>query len=264
MWGSYDNDKVAWTDARLIWAAIAVIFLLAVIGNVLVWGLLHESDGGEQPAQAGQANDGGRAHQGAGATGPHDGHSGAAGAHHQEDTGGTSAQDGDDEGSVASACDERWHQQLSPLRAADQAMTQWTVHISAMNKLVAGKISLAQATTFWNQTRKGAIEHIREFEKADDAYRKHASDCPTNLSKSLGHAARQCVRAARNGDHLITLAGTAIHTWAHHVDEMEKLRSGQISATQATQMWQMMWRAGQRQVTRYQQDTQDAIYLRCR
>jgi len=263
MWGSYDDNKVPWTDARMIWAAIAVVCLLAVLGNIVVWGLLHESDGGEQSVRAGQAIDGGHARQGTG-PGAHDGHSGAAGAHHQQDTAETGAHDRNDEGSVASACDERWHQQLSPLRAADEAMSQWTVHITAMNKLVAGRISLAQATTFWNQTREGAIEHIRGFERADRAYKERAPDCPADPSKSLGPAARQCVRAAGNGDHLITLADTAIHTWAHHVDEMEKLRSGQISPTQATQMWQMMWRAGQRQVTSYQEATQDAVYHRCR
>jgi hypothetical protein len=71
------------------------------------------------------------------------------------------------------------------------------------------------------------------------------------------------MRAAVAGDRVLAAADTAITTWQQHVHHMEMLRTGQITATQATQMWQMSWRAGQRQLTEYGHASMQAFYLRC-
>ena len=41
-----------------------------------------------------------------------------------------------------------------------------------MNQLVAGDISVSQATTFWNQTRQGAMHNIMRFEQDRSRYER--------------------------------------------------------------------------------------------
>src|SRR4051812_43370606 len=63
----------------------------------------------------------------------------------------------------ATACSTVFADEQQVIRAAHDAMSQWRLHISAMNKLVAGKISMDQAMGFWAQTRAGALRHIEKF-----------------------------------------------------------------------------------------------------
>jgi hypothetical protein len=173
---------------------------------------------------------------------------------------------------VASAiadCRARWQQQRQPLQAGQSSLQQWRVHVRAMNELVAGKISLAQASAFWNQTRKGAMHRIMRFEQAMNSYEEAAPECasealPTADEASSSETAGQdCVLAAAAGDRLLLAAKTALTTWKHHVHDMEMLRMGQMTAAQATQMWQMSWQAGRDELARYNQASMQALYLRC-
>ena len=148
-------------------------------------------------------------------------------------------------------------------------MQQWRVHVGAMNELVAGKISLAQASAFWNQTRKGAMHRITRFERAIGLYEDAAPECATDTlqtadgTSSSETAAQDCVLAAAAGDRVLAAAKTAIATWQHHVHDMEMLRTGQMTAAQATQMWQTSWQAGRDQLVKYNQASMQALYLRC-
>jgi hypothetical protein len=133
---------------------------------------------------------------------------------------------------------------------------------------VAGNISLTQATTFWNRTRKGAMHRIMRFEQAESRYRSTAPACRTNsLPQAAGTTipvgASDCMRAAVAGERVLAAAQTAITTWQHHVHDMEMLRLGQLSAAQALQMWQMNWHLGQRELAEYRHAGTHARYLRC-
>ena len=65
------------------------------------------------------------------------------------------------------------------------------------------------------------------------------------------------------GDRVLSAAGTAITTWKQNVHHLEMLREGQMTADQAAQMWQMSWRAGQRELVDFSRATLQTLYLRC-
>jgi hypothetical protein len=233
------KDKPRWTETDWLWAAIGSVCAAGLLGNVAVWLLLRDSDGDPSSSSAGVQV--GRVQ--------------LSGSHSMLE-------------SAVADCRSRWQQQRQPLRAAQSSMHQWRVHINAMNELVAGNISLAQATTFWNQTRKGAMHRIKRFEQADSGYRRTAPACSTNslrqfADKTIPVGARDCMRAAVAGDRVLAEAQTAITTWQHHVHDMEMLRMGNLSAAQATRMWQMNWHVGQRQLADYTHASTHALYLRC-
>ena len=69
--------------------------------------------------------------------------------------------DGSEAPSHLDRCQSVYDAQSAPLQAAGGSLTQWEVHIGAMNKLVVGAITLKQASQFWNQTRIRAREKPR-------------------------------------------------------------------------------------------------------
>jgi hypothetical protein len=248
--GNYYEDPPRWTDARWVWAAIAAVCAIALLGNLAVWLLLRDSNPTSSSASA-------QTQQGQGQPG------GTAG---QDFSPETSEQDTDASASVA-RCQARWQQQRQPLQAAQSSLRQWRVHVQAMNQLVAGDISVSQATTFWNQTRGGAMHTIMRFEQGRSRYETNAPECESgDLDTTEVQAStrdRDCIRAAMAGDRVLSAAGTAITTWKHHVHDMEMLRDGQMTADQAAQMWQMSWRAGQRELVDYSRASMQTLYLRC-
>lgn len=149
-------------------------------------------------------------------------------------------------------CRGVWRAQSGALAAAGSSLAQWRVHVDAMNQLVAGEITLAQAKAFWNRTRKGAAARVARFEKADGSYADVAAAC---LGSSGGsHADRgseqlsDCFAGVRARDRAVDAGTVAIDTWRHHITDMEMLRSGQITPEQATRMWLRSWRQGVREL----------------
>ena len=244
----FDDD---YYQDRLLWAAIAAVCVLAVMGNLIVWLLVRGSDGDSSDTPAG--TDLGR----------------VSAENPSSDRPDSGVPQSDSAVQLAMAdCRERWQQQRLPLRAAQSSLRQWRVHVRAMNQLVAGDISLSQATAFWNQTRKGAMHRIMEFEHAESRYSDAAPGCDTNRVQATADNAfpassRDCMRAAVAGDRVLAAAGNAITTWQHHVHHMEMLRTGQLSAAQASRMWQMSWQAGKRELVEYGRASTRALYLRC-
>jgi hypothetical protein len=140
-----------------------------------------------------------------------------------------------------------------PLLQARPAMDQWAVHVGAMNKLVVGEITLAQATAFWNQTRVGAHHRIRTFDRAMTSVARDGVDCPRPplLGTGAGADVRACSAKVAAEIRTLDLARTAITTWRHHVDAMDQLRLGKLSPTAATQMWLSMWQRGVQELDAY-------------
>ena len=259
-----DDEKKPWwwplTDVRALWVAIGVVAILALTANAAFW--LTDGDGdttqvGGTPVSQ-KATDGNQ-EPNAG-TGTHS-HETPMPADDALDAsgGGTSVT------SIAS-CETRWQAQGRPLLAAQKSLQQWRLHVGAMNRLVAGQISLAQATAFWNQTRLGAIRNVERFKESYGYYEAGAEQCMEpgqSTSSDDDVTLRKCVRAARVGDRVLGIAELAITTWEHHVHDMEMLRTGQITPAQATAMWQASWRAGNRQLTRYEHAVGRALRMQC-
>lgn len=151
-----------------------------------------------------------------------------------------------------SGCQARYRAQQAPLDAAAASLAQWRVHISAMNKLVAGKISWAQANTFWNQTRKGARHHLASYDAARQSLdRNGPGTCPRRMVQARWPGVRACARAVAARDHELQAADVALRTWSKHVHDMEMLRMGMMSPTTAGQMWMHSWKLGDRELKAY-------------
>lgn len=135
---------------------------------------------------------------------------------------------------------------MEPLDEVKPAMDQWAVHVGAMNKLVVGEITLPQATAFWNQTRVGAHRRIRTFDRAMAPIARDGVDCPAPRLLGTGVSAnvRSCSAQVAAEVRALDAARTAISTWRHHVDDMDRLRLGELSPAAATQMWLAMWQRG--------------------
>lgn len=153
------------------------------------------------------------------------------------------------------ACRAVWKAQSAALGAAGRSLAQWRIHVGAMNKLVAGEITLAQAQAFWNRTRQGAAARVAKFEDANGGYADAAPKCPDSSGGATRPGASPrlaaCVAGVRARDRAIEAGTVAVTTWKHHIMDMEMLRAGQITPQQATTMWLKNWRRGVAQLDTY-------------
>jgi hypothetical protein len=145
-------------------------------------------------------------------------------------------------------CQAYFRQQLSAAQTAAVSLNQWREHIQAMNQLVAGLISLDQAKQYWNQTRKGAIHKVAAFRHLEQQLTA-SSGCARSATGR--HRLARCDRATTAYDRALDAARTTIATWQMHINDMESLRNGQLSAQRAAKMWIHNWRVGAHQLARY-------------
>lgn len=154
-------------------------------------------------------------------------------------------------------CLKAWQLQTASRAAAKRSLVQWRVHIDAMNKLAAGKLTLDQAKQFWAQSRTGAKANAAAFRTANLQYTKSASRCAVpawtadDPQKPAIEALAACHDAAAAADTELTQARTAIATWEMHIHHMEMLRAGQLNPSSALQLWLQNWRTGNAQVAAY-------------
>ena len=160
--------------------------------------------------------------------------------------------------------------QQAPLSAAAVSLAQFDKHIDAMNLLVAGKISLAVATTFWDQTRVGATQNAAAFRSADTELAASSSQCrPPDpgvaYDATYGQllAVSGCANAIRARSTALARARVAVTTWEHHIHDMEMLRTGHITPAQATAAWRKNWKLGADQLAAYDTATAAAKKLPC-
>jgi hypothetical protein len=148
-------------------------------------------------------------------------------------------------------CRSVFDAQTQPLRVADASLSQWQIHVGAMNKLVVGAISLDQARAFWNQTRVGAKQLLRRYATAEHDFHQRRASCPTAPNHPAA-TLRTCAQAVAARNHELQLADIAIGTWRRHVRDMEMFRRGLMTPQQATTMWLRNWREGAQQLNQYQ------------
>jgi hypothetical protein len=140
----------------------------------------------------------------------------------------------------------------APLAAARPALRQWDVHVSAMNQLVVGEITLQQASAFWNRTRVGAQRNVERFRTAWADVERAGVDCPApGLMGRAPAAVRSCARLVDAELGVLQVARTSIGTWDKHVHHMDMLRLGTLSPEDATQMWLSMWQRGVQELKAY-------------
>lgn len=157
-------------------------------------------------------------------------------------------------------CRAVFTRQTPALRAAGASLAQWDVHIDAMNKLVAGTITIGQARSFWNKTRIGAQELLTGYDSAAVGLANLDATC---LRRHDSVALDSCSPAVVARNRVLRVADTALATWRHHIHDMEMLRQGRLSAARASRMWLRNWHLGARQVHRYDIAARAARGQRC-
>jgi hypothetical protein len=151
-----------------------------------------------------------------------------------------------------------------PLRAAHRTLDQWSVHVGAMNKLMAGRISAAQAKTYWTQSRTGAAGQVHQFHVADHRFHRVHAQCPDPAAVSgAATTVQACAKTAAADQQALSAAETAIHTWATHIHDMEALRAGKLDPHTAAQMWLANWHKGVRQIHAWDAAARGAGDVRC-
>ena len=160
--------------------------------------------------------------------------------------------------------------QQAPLAAAEVSLAQFDKHIDAMNLLVAGKISLPVATTFWDETRVKAVENAAAFRRADKELAATRTSCPVPTPAVANLApygqvvvVKSCASAITARNAALARARTAVSTWEHHVHDMEMLRMGQITPAQATAAWRKSWKTGEKQLTDYEKAAAKGTKVHC-
>jgi hypothetical protein len=160
--------------------------------------------------------------------------------------------------------------QQAPLSAAEVSLAQFDKHIDAMNLLVAGKISLSVATTFWDETRVKAAQNAAAFRRADKEVAATGTTCRA-LDPEIANASpygqvvavKSCTSAIAARNAALGRARTAVSTWEHHIHDMEMLRMGHLTPAQATAAWQKNWKTGERQLAAYDKALAKAKKVPC-
>ncbi|MGZ4503795.1 MAG: hypothetical protein ACXVW3_07870 [Nocardioidaceae bacterium] len=159
-------------------------------------------------------------------------------------------------------CRQLYAAQAQPRRAAAVSLSQWEVHVGAMNKLVTGALTLRQANAFWNSTRVGASHRLARYDAAVARLRRTHASCPRQPdTASAGLMTCQAAVDARKAE--LRKADIAIETWRHHVRDMEMFRMGKMTPAQATHMWLRNWHRGVTQLNAYRAARKHAAGQHC-
>jgi len=158
------------------------------------------------------------------------------------------------------ACTESWGQELRVALAAERTLEDWRLHIDAMNRLVAGDITVPQAKALWEASEQGALRRIERFQHLAATLPQAPNACDAATSTDDSGA---CARAARAVSRTIDTARAAVSTWKVHFTDMDKLRDGEITGRQAEQKWKRLWRTGKAQTVRYDHRATGALAHDC-
>ena len=165
-------------------------------------------------------------------------------------------------GDPRSGCMRVFEAQIRPLRAANASLDQWRVHVGAMNRLVAGEITLGQATAFWNRTRVGAKRRLALYDAAVRSLSKVGASCPRNNAAGA-NGQMPCVEAVNARAAELRTASVALGTWRRHVRDMDMLRMGRMTPSHATQMWLRNWQKGVAEIDDYTHAVRAASVTHC-
>ena len=137
-----------------------------------------------------------------------------------------------------------------------------------MNQLVAGEITLAQATAFWEQTRIEAAEKITTFTAADLEYAASDPTCETPLTADDPgvdvDVLSACEDTIEARDEVLDSARVSIQTWHHHVIDMDLLRAGTLSPERALELWRRSWKQGVEELAAYRKQLGETALESCK
>jgi hypothetical protein len=168
--------------------------------------------------------------------------------------------------SAAQECRSAWAAQEAPLDTAAASLAQWQVHVDAMNQLVAGEITLVEATAFWEQTRIQAAAKVAAFSSADVKYVATDPSCRTPLVADdtvVVEDLSACEDAVEARDEALDAARVSIRTWHHHIIDMDLLRAGELSPELALELWRRYWKQGVEELAAYRKELGETALVSC-
>lgn len=150
---------------------------------------------------------------------------------------------GNVDATVATTCRDAVALAERDMQAADRAMVQWRRHITAMTDLVEGRITLAQATQFWDATRIAGKRTVAQWQQADAEFRHGSRGCLQSRAAGAGQAASCQVRTSAAAV-LLATERASLRDWRRHIRQMESLRAGRITPAHALHLWNAMYQRG--------------------
>lgn len=145
------------------------------------------------------------------------------------------------------ACQEAWRLQRAAQDAAFTSLSQWRAHLDVMNRLQAGKITLAAAKTEWAPTTVRAAENIVAFRTADQALRSANVACVAPDAPMTGpqaDALRTCAASSAKLNAVLAQARITIAPWETHLKDQSHFKAGEVSSAAAEAAWRALWRKG--------------------
>jgi hypothetical protein len=144
-------------------------------------------------------------------------------------------------------CKVAWKLQTAATAAAWTSLSQWNTHLDIMNRLQAGKLTLAKAKELWAPTTAKAPENVAAFRVADRALTsaKVACKAPADtVSGDQAAALRQCAGAWDTLNAALKQARIAITIWETHLKDQSHFKAGQVSSAAAEAAWRVLWKKG--------------------
>lgn len=144
-------------------------------------------------------------------------------------------------------CKVAWKLQTAATTAAWTSLSQWNNHLYIMNRLQAGKVTLAKAKELWVPTTTKAAENVAAFRTADQAFTSAKVACKAPADTVAGEQAaalRQCATASDTLNAALKAARITIAFWETHLKDQSHFKAGQVSSAAAEAAWRALWKKG--------------------
>lgn len=145
------------------------------------------------------------------------------------------------------ACQEAWRLQTAAQAAAFTSLSQWRAHLDVMNRLQAGKITLAAAKQEWVPTTAGAAQNIVAFRTADQALTAAKVSCAApeaSVTGAQADALRACAASSTKLNAVLAQARIAIAPWETHLKDQSHFKAGEVTSAAAEARWRALWKKG--------------------
>jgi hypothetical protein len=118
--------------------------------------------------------------------------------------------------------------------------------------MASGAITPRQTTTSWNGIRVDAARDVSTFFTSLRRVRGASERClrPGTFAEAPGPV-RSCARHVVAERRALDDARISMRTWRRHIDDMETLRAGRISAATARRRWLATWEKADRDLRLY-------------
>jgi hypothetical protein len=138
------------------------------------------------------------------------------------------------------------------LAAAKTGVSHWATHVQAQTDANQGKISAAEMSALFSQTRRAGPADQRRYADAVAKYQDVSGSCAKvkNADPSTAAELAKCDDRARAEKPVLTAAAPGMRDWRAHLAAMQRSREGHVANPQA--VWIAAWRAAPVHINAYQ------------